>query len=258
MEMTSSENSQASSFSSNAVDQHQENLDQQILNHGDAERKHEISVEEVRSILEVIAATGKFWHDWDVLKNLLSFQLKQVLAEYPEAEMSTDQQNSSLGETYIELVKRLDEALLSFVEGPPFTLQRLCEILLAARSIYPNLSKLALALEKNLLVTSTLSISTDPYPSTITQKSEEPEGGIEGSQPHSNQIQNGVQVMVGSEDEEMAEAEEADEDNKNTDVEPAEEMIQGTSENSSEPNTESEPTSESSMPPSGHLDSTSS
>nr|DAD37955.1 TPA_asm: hypothetical protein HUJ06_008596 [Nelumbo nucifera] len=149
-------------------------------------------------------------------------------------------------------------ALLSFVEGPPFTLQRLCEILLAARSIYPNLSKLALALEKNLLVTSTLSISTDPYPSTITQKSEEPEGGIEGSQPHSNQIQNGVQVMVGSEDEEMAEAEEADEDNKNTDVEPAEEMIQGTSENSSEPNTESEPTSESSMPPSGHLDSTSS
>ncbi|XP_010243595.1 PREDICTED: serine/threonine-protein phosphatase 4 regulatory subunit 2 isoform X3 [Nelumbo nucifera] len=258
MEMTSSENSQASSFSSNAVDQHQENLDQQILNHGDAERKHEISVEEVRSILEVIAATGKFWHDWDVLKNLLSFQLKQVWGEYPEAEMSTDQQNSSLGETYIELVKRLDEALLSFVEGPPFTLQRLCEILLAARSIYPNLSKLALALEKNLLVTSTLSISTDPYPSTITQKSEEPEGGIEGSQPHSNQIQNGVQVMVGSEDEEMAEAEEADEDNKNTDVEPAEEMIQGTSENSSEPNTESEPTSESSMPPSGHLDSTSS
>ncbi|XP_010243596.1 PREDICTED: serine/threonine-protein phosphatase 4 regulatory subunit 2 isoform X4 [Nelumbo nucifera] len=229
MEMTSSENSQASSFSSNAVDQHQENLDQQILNHGDAERKHEISVEEVRSILEVIAATGKFWHDWDVLKNLLSFQLKQVWG-----------------------------ALLSFVEGPPFTLQRLCEILLAARSIYPNLSKLALALEKNLLVTSTLSISTDPYPSTITQKSEEPEGGIEGSQPHSNQIQNGVQVMVGSEDEEMAEAEEADEDNKNTDVEPAEEMIQGTSENSSEPNTESEPTSESSMPPSGHLDSTSS
>ncbi|KAG5403313.1 hypothetical protein IGI04_009432 [Brassica rapa subsp. trilocularis] len=39
-------------------------------------------------------------------------------------------------------------ALLSFDEGPPFTLQRLCEILLAARSIYPKLSKLDLALEK--------------------------------------------------------------------------------------------------------------
>ncbi|KAB5512294.1 hypothetical protein DKX38_029322 [Salix brachista] len=44
------------------------------------------------------------------------------------------------------------EALHNFEEGPPFTLQRLCEILLAARRIYPNLSKLALALEKVCLL----------------------------------------------------------------------------------------------------------
>ena len=41
---------------------------------------------------------------------LLNFILK-VLSEYPEAKMTTDEQNSSLGETYLDLVKRLDEGI---------------------------------------------------------------------------------------------------------------------------------------------------
>ncbi|XP_030934914.1 serine/threonine-protein phosphatase 4 regulatory subunit 2-B isoform X2 [Quercus lobata] len=135
----------------NADHHHHENTVPDPINPGGVELKAEIAEEEadeVKGILEVIASTGKFWHDWDKLKSMLSFQLKQVLSEYPEAKMTSEEQNASLGETYLELVKRLDEALLGFVEGPPFTLQRLCEILLEARTIYPNLSKLGLALEK--------------------------------------------------------------------------------------------------------------
>ncbi|KAL8254164.1 hypothetical protein R6Q59_032385 [Mikania micrantha] len=81
--------------------------------------------------------------------------------------MSTEEQKTSLGETLAELVKRLNDALHRFVDGPPFTLQRLSEIILDARALYPNLSKLALALMKNLSVTSTLAISTDPYPPSL-------------------------------------------------------------------------------------------
>ncbi|XP_050254017.1 uncharacterized protein LOC126700079 isoform X4 [Quercus robur] len=135
----------------NADHHHHENTVPDPINPGGVELKAEIAEEEAdefKGILEVIASTGKFWHDWDKLKSMLSFQLKQVLSEYPEAKMTSEEQNASLGETYLELVKRLDEALLGFVEGPPFTLQRLCEILLEARTIYPNLSKLGLALEK--------------------------------------------------------------------------------------------------------------
>ncbi|KAF8387906.1 hypothetical protein HHK36_026568 [Tetracentron sinense] len=277
MEVNLIENSQHSTISSNDVDRHPESLvpdlpeslAPELLNHGDAESKREITEEEVRGILEVIAATGKFWNDWDALKSLLSFWLKQVwggmpfeidymkvLAEYPEAKMAGDEQNSSLGETYPELVKRLDEALLCFIEGPPFTLQRLCEILLAARSIYPNLSKLALALEKNLLVTSTLSICTDPYPSTIIQKLDEPDKGSECPQVLSNPVQNGIEIIVNDGDEEMAEAEEVNEDNQTIDMEALEELIKS-SETSSVPSTDSEPPGESS--PSGEqLNSTSS
>lgn len=204
----------------------------------DAEMKCDMREEEVGSIVQMIASTGKFWHDWDTLKGLLSFRLKQVLADYPEAQVDRDQQSSSLGETYADLVTRLDEALSSFIEGPPFTLQRLCEILLSARSVYPNLSKLALALEKNLLVTSTLTISTEPYPSSTTQKPEEVDHKSIEPAAHSLPVQNGVEPVVEDEDEEMADAEEVDLD-KAGEPDITEETMNDTPEANSEQNIKS-------------------
>ncbi|KAK1366358.1 serine/threonine-protein phosphatase 4 regulatory subunit 2 [Heracleum sosnowskyi] len=187
---------------SDVVDQNHHNAVSSPPNDRGIESKNTIAEEEVKSILEVIAATGKYWHDWNELKNMFSFYLKQVLSEYPEAKMTTEQQTSSLGETYMELVKRLDDDLHSFVDGPPFTLQRLSEILLAARSIYSNLSKLAFALEKNLSVTSTLTISTDPYPPPMIQIVNEPEKGLEEPQQlQANSERNGVEPMVVDRDE---------------------------------------------------------
>ncbi|KAI5442034.1 hypothetical protein KIW84_011195 [Lathyrus oleraceus] len=135
-------------------------------------RKNDVSRDEVIQILQAIASSGRFWHDWDNLKSMLSFQLKQVLSEYPEAKMTSEQQYASLRESYSDLVNKLNDALTCFIDGPPFTLQRVCEILLDAKNIYPNLSKLALALEKNLLVTSTLTICTDPYPQESVQETD--------------------------------------------------------------------------------------
>lgn len=175
-------------------------------NHRDAEQKHDVSREEVVQILQVIASTGRFWHDWDKLKGMLSFQLKQVLSEYPEAQMTSEQQFTSSGESYVELVNKLDEALTCFIEGPPFTLQRLCEILLDAKSVYPNLSKLALALEKNLLVTSTLPICTDPYPQATTKEPDDQEKASENEKQQSNSAQNGIEPLVSDKDEVMTEA----------------------------------------------------
>ncbi|XP_027911391.1 serine/threonine-protein phosphatase 4 regulatory subunit 2 isoform X2 [Vigna unguiculata] len=179
-------------------------------NHRDAEQKQDVSREEVLQTLQVIASTGKFWHHWDKLKIMLSFQLKQVLSEYPEAKLTSEQQYASLGESYIELVHKLDEALTCFIEGPPFTLQRLCEILLDAKSIYPNLSKLALALEKNLLVTSTLTICTDPYPQATEKVPVDQEKANEKQNQQSDTVQNGVEPQVPDKDEVMTEADVGD------------------------------------------------
>lgn len=209
MEMTTSDHSEPQVVPSTG-DDHQEEITPPLnATEGVMDCKQGTGEEEAKKIFELIAATGKFWLEWEKLKSLLSSQLKQVLSEYPEVKMSIEDQKSLLGgETYEELVNRLDEALCSFVEGPPFTLQRLCEIILDAKDIYPKLSKLALALEKNLLVTSTLTISTDPYPSPITKKTEEVEKIVE-PQPESDSILGDKHVTI-DKDEVMMEVEAAD------------------------------------------------
>lgn len=192
-----------------------------VSNHIDTVEKEEVksdvSRDEVIRILQAIASTGKFWHDWDNLKSMLSFQLKQVLSEYPEAKLTSEQQCASLGESYPDLVNKLDEALTCFIDGPPFTLQRVCEILLEAKNIYPNLSKLALALEKNLLVTSTLTICTDSYPQDPVQEPDDQEKASEMQQQQQQQsdgAQNGAETepepLVPDTDEVMVEADTSD------------------------------------------------
>lgn len=245
MEIASNEDLQKLTSSSNEGEHHDdhdhghEDMVPNVLNHGDAEPVHEIAEKEARGTLEVIASTGKFWHEWDKLKAILSFQLKQVLSEYPEAKMTSEQQNDFLGETFTELAKRLDEALHSFDQGPPFTLQRLCEILLDAQGIYPNLSKLALALEKNLLVTSMLTISADPYPPSTTEPSK-PDEATEELKPQSDSAQNGVEHVAGDRDEVMVEVEEEADvnDNMTIDMEALEDIV-GPSETNTPPTNDS-------------------
>lgn len=128
------------------------------------ESEHQFT-DELRQILEVIAWTGNYWHEWSMLKCLLAFCLKQVLMQYYESHTASGgQQTLVSGETFSELQNRLLEGLDLFVDGPPFTLQRICELLLNPRLTYPNLDKVALAFEKVLLVTSTVLICRDPYP----------------------------------------------------------------------------------------------
>lgn len=204
-----------SAISSSLADHSHKNLVVELPNHGGVENKHDIAEDEARSVLETIAATGKFWDEWEKLKSMLSLYLKQVLSKYPEAKMMVDQQTSALGESYVELVKRLDDALDSFAEGPPFTIQRLAEILLGAQNIYPKLSKLALALEKNLLVTSTLTVSRDPHPPVTIEIPNEPDKVIEDPELRSDSVQNGVELMIADRDEIMTEVE-ADVDDEMT------------------------------------------
>lgn len=240
------ENPESAPFSSTDVDHNSENMVPDRQNDEEAEPKYDVSAEELRSIMEVIAATGKFWHDWDMLKSLLSFRLKQVLAEYPEAQMDSgvgSQQSSLLGETYPELVKRLDEALLSFVEGPPFTLQRLCEILLNPKGTYTSLSKLALALEKNLLVTSTLTMCTDPYPTELVQKPAESDKASEVPSVQTDPVPNGVETVAGDGDEEMADAE-ANAGTPNTNSEMQEEKVAEASDSGSDLGSDANPSPE--------------
>lgn len=236
MELPPNESSQPAIMNSSDEVPHDERspVSDVVDANGGAEPVHEVPVDQAISMLQAMASTGKFWHDWDDLKNMLSSQLKQVLSEYPEAKMNPDEVKSSLGETYEEMVKRLDEALLGFSDGPPFTLQRLCEILLDARGIYRNLSKLALALEKTLLVTTTLTKSAEPHPLNTTDQLEVPNEDGKDAQPHYSPVENGGEALKEDIDEIMTEVEETEAGEDMTiDTKTAEDTV-----TPSEPNTE--------------------
>lgn len=91
---------------------------------------------------------------------------------------------------------------------------------------------------QNLLVTSMLTISTDPYPQSTMLKPDEPEKASEepnAHRNHSNSEQNGVEPLVGDRDEVMTDVEESEiEDEMTIDMEAFEEIV-GSAEPKSEP-----------------------
>nr|XP_043640140.1 uncharacterized protein LOC122611220 [Erigeron canadensis] len=213
-DMKTTETTEQSLMPSDVTDNSHDNLIASLENHQGMEIRQETPEEreEVRSVLKVIAATGKFCDDWEKFRSMLSLHLKQVISEYPQAKMTLGEQKLALGETHAELVKRLDDALHSFVDGPPFTIQRLSEIILDARNLYSNLSKLALALEKNLSVTSTLVISTNSCLPSVTTPPNGLDKVTEDPTPTSQQqsdtmMENGAQPMSADRDEIMTEVE---------------------------------------------------
>lgn len=95
--------------------------------------------------------------DWTAARGAIRAQLAQVLAEFAaegEAGSAPMQEDSLQVEPELtdeELCARLEE-----FEGPPFTIQRLCELLLEPRRHYRRRSKFAFACGKLLTVRSRL------------------------------------------------------------------------------------------------------
>jgi hypothetical protein len=107
--------------------------------------------EEVKSIIVSISKTGLTCFAWDQLKSLLGYVLNQVISEIVEEE------RKKRGGDTTELETRqtqLLSALQSF-HGPPFTLQRLCELLLNPK-LYGNPTKFLNAIEKMFAVSGTI------------------------------------------------------------------------------------------------------
>lgn len=68
------------------------------------------------------------------------------------------------GESPAAFKIRAQELLHLYEDGPPFTIQRLSELLLEPYKYHSRFDKLALAIEKLLLVTSTISTQGEQSP----------------------------------------------------------------------------------------------
>eukprot|EP00803_Ostreobium_quekettii_P003279 evm.model.scf_2717.3 EVM.evm.TU.scf_2717.3 scf_2717:16883-17608(+) len=115
--------------------------------------------EDLRGALAETATTGRVRYEWALLAPVISVMIEQVLREF-DAEEAVDvgpRQPLPFGESLDELIARLQACVAAFRHAP-FTVQRLCELLLEPHKQYTRLGKVAMALDKLLLVTSTVPV----------------------------------------------------------------------------------------------------
>ena len=104
-------------------------------------------------MLQDVAKSGRVPVDWGVLLEVLTGKLAQVLQRYQSTYGPCESETDEV--SFAERRNMLTEALRSF-DGPPFTVQRLAEVLLNPEPQYAATHKLMNGLEKLLSVSSTL------------------------------------------------------------------------------------------------------
>jgi len=115
--------------------------------------------EELEELVRDIARTGAVAaYPWTALRVLLARKMELVLAEHwreaPPAEAVEG--GSAEGSTAERSPEPLAQSLLdSRREGPPFTLQRICELLVEPRGIYKSSRSYRYALQRLVLIMAT-------------------------------------------------------------------------------------------------------
>jgi hypothetical protein len=119
--------------------------------------------ETLLNAIHEIARTGSVCYRWETLVQVLLFQLRVVLETGSEAHPVISSEALAGDVSYQESCNRL-YTLLSAFDGPPFTVQRLCELLSTPHKHHRTKFKLLSALDKLLSVTSVISESfPDPH-----------------------------------------------------------------------------------------------
>lgn len=102
--------------------------------------------EELRGLMKEIAHSGDTGsYDWQLLKHFIIVSVKDVLLtmhkKYPDFQEKP-------GESFAEVVGELIELFYLFESEPPFTLQRICEVVLEPEKNYKSSSKFIYAIER--------------------------------------------------------------------------------------------------------------
>lgn len=115
------------------------------------------------------ALTGTVRYEWRLLSPVLHHLVDSVLNDFSKSsEEEVGPPRPMPGGQTLESARASLHSLLDGFAAPPFTFQRLCELLLEPRKQYTRLDKIWLAIERLLLVTSTLKVASSlPPPPTL-------------------------------------------------------------------------------------------
>ncbi|XP_043284874.1 serine/threonine-protein phosphatase 4 regulatory subunit 2-like isoform X1 [Venturia canescens] len=131
---------------------------------------------ELEEYLSWVAKTGDPVYQWSLVKPLFREKLTRVMTDFYESCPSLELAPCPNVEQFnYDIMKcNLLELLESFANAP-FTVQRICELLTAPRKEYNRVDKFMRAIEKNILVVSTVE------PGPTARRSENGDGMVNGS-----------------------------------------------------------------------------
>lgn len=131
---------------------------------------------ELEEYLSWVAKTGDPVYQWSLVKPLFREKLTRVMTDFYESCPSLELAPCpNVDQFNYDIMKcNLLELLESFANAP-FTVQRICELLTAPRKEYNRVDKFMRAIEKNILVVSTVE------PGPAARRSENGDGMVNGS-----------------------------------------------------------------------------
>lgn len=120
----------------------------------DASGPQHISEELEGIVLDIARGGAATSYPWDALCHLLARKMERVLQEFWKDSPDVKMQD---GETFEQsIIKPLMASILEpHRGGPPFTVQRLCELLVEPRRIYKSTRRFLYALQRALVVIAT-------------------------------------------------------------------------------------------------------
>lgn len=111
---------------------------------------------ELDEYLRYVAETGNTLFQWTLVKPFLREKILNVIAEFAEQSALADiPPYPNVDPFNYEAMKTMLLERFDTFNGPPFTIQRLCELLTCPRKEYNRVDKFMRAVEKNILVVST-------------------------------------------------------------------------------------------------------
>ena len=148
--------------------------------------------------LTSVANTGKALFAWNKVKPLFKRKLELIIQEFSETcptENLTRQPNVDLF-NFEQMKERIFEQLESYT-GVPFTIQRLCELMVQPKKHYKRIDKYMRGLEKVMLVVSTV----DPIPGTSDEARLERTASTASTDPGLESPSKRIRLASASEDE---------------------------------------------------------
>ncbi|XP_015379958.1 PREDICTED: serine/threonine-protein phosphatase 4 regulatory subunit 2 [Diuraphis noxia] len=117
--------------------------------------KQQVPVE-LEEYLRYVAKTGNTLFQWTLVKPFIREKIMNVIAEFVEQSSLSDiPPYPNVDPFNYEAMKTMLLERFDTFNGPPFTIQRLCELLSCPRKEYNRVDKFMRAVEKNILVVST-------------------------------------------------------------------------------------------------------